>query len=58
MVPVAGVDGCRAGWVVVHGHRAVVRATFADVMAALPDDTVVAVDMPIGLVDEHQPGGR
>jgi predicted RNase H-like nuclease len=43
---------------VVHDHRAAVHATFADVLVALPDDTVIAVDMPIGLVDEHRPGGR
>ena len=58
MVPVAGVDGCRRGWVVVDDHGAAVYASFAAVLAALPDDTVVAVDMPIGLVDEHEPGGR
>src|SRR5215831_17686008 len=58
MGPVAGVDGCRAGWVVVHDHRAAVHARFGEVLAALPDDTVVAVDMPIRLVDEHRPGGR
>jgi predicted RNase H-like nuclease len=58
MVPVAGVDGCRTGWVVVHDRRAAVYASFGEVLAALPDATVVAVDMPIGLVDEHRPGGR
>jgi predicted RNase H-like nuclease len=58
MLPLAGVDGCRAGWIVVHEGRAFVRATFRDVLASLPDDAVIAVDMPIGLVDDHQPGGR
>jgi predicted RNase H-like nuclease len=58
MPPVAGVDGCRAGWIVVHEGRAEVHADFAAVLSALPDDAVVAVDMPIGLVDEHLPGGR
>jgi predicted RNase H-like nuclease len=58
MVSVAGVDGCRSGWVVVHDQRAAVHATFAAVLEAVPDDTVVAVDMPIGLVDEHRAGGR
>ena len=58
MPPVAGVDGCRAGWIVVHEGHAEVHADFAAVLAALPDDAVVAVDMPIGLVDEHIPGGR
>lgn len=58
VIRVAGVDGCRHGWVTVHDGGAAVHATFADVLAALPDDAVVAVDMPIGLVDEHRPGGR
>jgi predicted RNase H-like nuclease len=58
MPPVAGVDGCRAGWVVVHDRHATVRPDFAAVLAALPGDAIVALDMPIGLVDEHQPGGR
>ena len=50
--------GCRAGWIVVHDRRATVHPDFAAVLAALPDDAVVALDMPIGLVDGHQPGGR
>jgi predicted RNase H-like nuclease len=58
MVPVAGVDGCRAGWIVVHDGLATVHPDFADVVAALPAETVIAIDMPIGLVDDHEPGGR
>ncbi|MDQ6853456.1 MAG: DUF429 domain-containing protein [Actinomycetota bacterium] len=58
MVPVAGVDGCRGGWVVVHKGHAVVHGDFAGALSALPDDTVVAVDIPIGLADRHEPGGR
>lgn len=58
MAPVAGVDGCRAGWIVVHDGDAVVHRDFAAVLDALPDDAVVAVDMPIGLADRHLPGGR
>jgi predicted RNase H-like nuclease len=58
VVPVAGVDGCRAGWIVVHDGCANVHPDFSAVLAALPDDTVVALDMPIGLLDEHEPGGR
>ena len=58
MKPVAGVDGCRAGWIVVHERRATVQRDFGVVLAALPDETIVAVDMPIGLIDEHVPGGR
>jgi predicted RNase H-like nuclease len=55
---VAGVDGCRSGWVVVHEGRAAVYSDFTGVLDALPDDAVVAVDIPIGLGDAYQPGGR
>jgi predicted RNase H-like nuclease len=58
MVPVAGVDGCTGGWVVVTEDDAFVRPDFAAVLAALPLDAVVAVDMPIGLLTEYAPGGR
>jgi predicted RNase H-like nuclease len=43
---------------VVHDGRATVHYDFASVLDALPGDTVVAVDMPIGLADHHEPGGR
>ena len=58
MVPVAGVDGCRGGWLVVTDHDAFVRPALAAVLDALDPETIVAVDMPIGLLDEHVPGGR
>ena len=58
MPPLAGVDGCRAGWIAVHEGHAEVHRDFAAVLATLPDDAVIAVDIPIGLVDEHVPGGR
>jgi predicted RNase H-like nuclease len=52
----AGVDGCRAGWVVARADRALrgldfaVYPTFAAVLAAHPPArTVLAVDIPIGL---------
>jgi predicted RNase H-like nuclease len=57
-VLVAGVDGCRGGWVVVHDGRAMVHRDFADVLGGLPGDAVIAVDTPIGLADRHEPGGR
>jgi predicted RNase H-like nuclease len=61
-VRVLGVDACRKGWVglAVHtpaGRRpvaavdAVVAPTFAELVAQVPDATVVAVDMPVGLSD-------
>ena len=54
----AGVDGCRAGWVVVDGGRAWVAPTFADVVSSLPTDAVIGIDIPIGLLEESVPGGR
>jgi predicted RNase H-like nuclease len=43
---------------VVTDGDAFVCPDFAAVLAALPDDTVVAVDMPIGLLDAYVTGGR
>ncbi len=58
-----GVDGCKAGWIaVIRGPdaapSAAVFASFAGLLAALPDDAFIAVDMPIGLPDVSQRGGR
>lgn len=62
---IAGVDGCRAGWVVtmkpvgstvepeVH-----VVGTFADVLALTIGATIVAIDIPIGLPARVTTGGR
>jgi predicted RNase H-like nuclease len=60
----AGVDGCRAGWIAAFMHRDadVVRirtvARFADVLAAPEAPTVIAVDIPIGLPERVGHGGR
>ncbi|MEZ5851220.1 MAG: DUF429 domain-containing protein [Hyphomicrobiaceae bacterium] len=62
---IAGVDGCRAGWIVVLRPRDVGRpyvarvvASFADVLALPEAPQAIAVDMPIGLPDRTGPGGR
>ena len=60
---IAGVDGCKAGWIVARREIATgtttiaVVTTFADVLA-LPDTHVIAVDIPIGLLDAAASGGR
>ena len=63
----AGVDGCRAGWVVVvarldaqdaQEHQVRICARFDDVLCLEPAPAVIAVDMPIGLLGAPQPGGR
>jgi predicted RNase H-like nuclease len=65
---VAGVDGCRAGWVVVLAEttrdgrgmtaEVVVAGDFDGVLALTRDARVVGVDMPIGLLDAAVAGGR
>ncbi len=64
---VAGVDGCRAGWLVVlvdeQGHpisSSPVRlcAEFDEILSLSPKPAVIAVDIPIGLLDLPQRGGR
>ena len=66
---VAGVDGCRAGWVVVLSDSVdddrrprAAEVTLARDFRAVLDLTrharVVGVDMPMGLLDAAMPGGR
>jgi len=61
-VTVVGVDGCKAGWIAVirndAGTKVQVFGSFEALLAAIPDDAVVAVDMPIGLPDFTTKGGR
>jgi predicted RNase H-like nuclease len=59
---VVGVDGCPGGWIAVWRHEGGdpsvrVFSGFADLLDAFPEETV-AVDMPIGLPDFSQRGGR
>ncbi|RWI28549.1 DUF429 domain-containing protein [Mesorhizobium sp.] len=60
---IVGVDGCKAGWIAVRrdpgaAPSAAVFPSFAALLDALPADATVAVDMPIGLPDVSQKGGR
>ncbi len=60
----AGIDGCRLGWVAAFvrrdGGEVRVRLVprFIDVAAAPEAPDVIAVDMPIGLPGRIGPGGR
>lgn len=63
MSVVAGVDGCRGGWVVAladeRGPLDVrVVATFAEILALAERPLVIAIDIPIGLLDAAEAGGR
>ena len=62
---VAGVDGCRAGWIAVliraddpHSHRILTAPTLAAIADAPEQPAVIAVDMPIGLPERTQGSGR
>ena len=60
----AGVDGCRIGWVVALVRpgatqvRVRIVARFGDIAAAAETPVVIAVDMPIGLPQRIGCGGR
>ncbi len=60
----AGVDGCRAGWIVAFirpdGDQAHFRVMprFSDILDAAEAPRIIAVDMPIGLPDRTGYGGR
>ena len=61
---IAGVDGCRAGWVAAMKERSSgsirlqVMARFDRLFALEERPDIVAVDIPIGLMDAAQRGGR
>ncbi len=64
---VAGVDGCRGGWLAVlvefadgqvFGEEHHLCPAFAGILDLPRRPSVVAVDVPIGLLDERVKGGR
>ena len=62
-LPVAGVDGCKAGWIAAvrlpgEAPTVAIHGTMEALVDALPDDSIIAVDMPIGLPDFTGAGGR
>jgi predicted RNase H-like nuclease len=60
----AGVDGCPAGWLAAfvrpNGDDAHIGvfSRFADIVAAAKRPAVIAVDMPVGLLERTGAGGR
>ena len=60
----AGVDGCRAGWIAAfvrpQGGEVRLRVVprFAEVTAAREAPAIIAVDIPIGLPEQAGRGGR
>jgi predicted RNase H-like nuclease len=61
---VAGVDGCRGGWLVVLRQPGTpdfcyrLLKSFKDVLALPETPLTLAVDMPVGLLNAAQEGGR
>lgn len=62
---VAGVDGCRSGWAAVlipvrskAAPRVLLLRKFSDLLTCSLQPVVIAVDIPIGLLDRPQAGGR
>lgn len=62
---VAGVDGCRTGWVVARRPLSSaepcllsIAGRFEDILALAPSPVVIGIDMPIGLPDRSLPGQR
>ena len=66
---VAGVDGCRGGWFAVllcrglaspllREARFALCGSFSEVMSLPEQPALIAVDIPIGLLDRAEPGGR
>ena len=62
---VAGVDGCRAGWIAAlmraddpGAHRIVTAPTLEAIADAPEHPAVIAVDMPIGLPERTEGSGR
>lgn len=53
---VVGVDGCQDGWLCVEECEGRLTGrifrSFADLLAALPEASVIAVDIPIGLPEQ------
>jgi predicted RNase H-like nuclease len=59
---VAGIDGAPGGWAVVITEvgRSSIRkiAKLSDLIDSFPQFEIIAVDIPIGLLDSYQVGGR
>jgi predicted RNase H-like nuclease len=61
---VAGVDGCPEGWLVVlldvAGGTTSLRVvrTFREILSLPEAPVVIGIDIPIGLMDAAEPGGR
>ena len=65
MASVAGVDGCRAGWICVtrqveppFQERAFLARSFRDILTRPDAPSIVAIDVPIGFPERITGAGR
>jgi len=54
--PQAGIDGCPDGWICVYQDSSqpngVIKSSIIELIDFLPEDTRIAIDIPIGLTDK------
>jgi predicted RNase H-like nuclease len=62
---IAGVDGCKAGWIAVtvepgtfDGAEVAIFNSFTELVAEAPASSLIAIDVPIGLPERAIKGGR
>ena len=64
MTLVAGIDGCKGGWIAVCAdlETGIAHPVFVETLLALFErpfaPELAAIDMPMGFADEAEPGGR
>jgi predicted RNase H-like nuclease len=63
MTACAGIDGCKGGWIAVWRNvdsapQRLIKAGLSEILSELPPETLIAIDMPIGLPDRVGTGGR
>lgn len=63
MSTIAGVDGCKAGWIAAvrlpgEPPATAICSRIEDLIDTLPADAIIVVDMPIGLPEFIHSGGR
>lgn len=61
--PAVGIDGCPSGWIAVSlvpnlPPKAAIFATFRELLDGVSNNAVIVVDMPIGLPERGEKGGR
>ncbi len=58
MPPVAGLDGCKTGWIALYRklNDSMIESRIRELFAAISGLAVAAIDIPIGLTDSGPRG--